>query len=65
MRSFEDKSFDLKDGKALPGSVTFTTPVPMAINILLKITVPARRELTMTSFVFSSNISDKRFGPLF
>ena len=34
----------------------------MVITILLEITVPARRESTMTSFVFLNDVSDKRFG---
>ena len=55
-----NQSFDLKDGKALPGSFMFTTPVPMVITIL-EITVPARREPTMTSFVFLSNVSGNYF----
>ena len=38
----------------------------MAIIILLEMTVPARREPIITSFVLFSNSSDKRFGwPIF
>ena len=58
----KDESFDLKDAKVLPGSFAFTTLVPMAIAILLEITVHARRKPTMITFVFLSDFSDKRFG---
>ena len=34
----------------------------MAITIFLEISVAARREPTMTPFVFLSNVSDKIFG---
>ena len=50
-----DQSFDLKDEKALPELLAFTTPVPMAITIFPEITVPARHELMNTSFIFLSN----------
>ena len=50
----------------VPESFAFTTPVPMAITILLEMTVPARREPIITFFVLFSNSSDKRFGrPIF
>ena len=50
----------------VPESFAFTTPVPMAITILLEMTLPARREPIITSFVLFSNYSDKRFGrPIF
>ena len=58
----KDESFDLKDAKVLPGSFAFTTLVPMAIAILLEITVHARRKPTMITFVFLSDFLDKRFG---
>ena len=57
--------FDLKNAKALPGLIALTSPVLMAITILLEITVPGRREPTMASFVFLSNVSDKRLRRLF
>ena len=44
------------------GSFAFTTPVPMAITILLEMTVPARCEPIITSFVLFSSSSNKRFG---
>ena len=59
------QSFGLKDAKALPGWFAFRTPVPVTITILLEITIPAKREPSMKSFVFLSNVSDKRFGQLF
>ena len=46
----------------VPGWFVFTTPVSMTITILLEMTMPARRELIITSFVLFSNSSDKRFG---
>ena len=51
----------------VPGSFAFTSPVfPMAVTILLEMTVPARHEPIITSFALFSNSSDKRFGrPVF
>ena len=50
----------------VPGSFAFTTPVPMAITILLEMAVPARREPIITFFVLFNNSSDKSFGrPIF
>ena len=50
----------------VPGSFAFTTSVPMAITIPLEMTVPARREPIITSYVLFSNSSNKRFGrPVF
>ena len=49
-----------------PGSFASMTAVPLAITILLEMTVPARREPIITSFVLFSNSPDKRFGrPIF
>ena len=61
----KNQSFGLKDAKALPGWFAFRTPVPVTITILLEITIPAKREPRMKSFVFLSNVLDKRFGQLF
>ena len=49
----------------VPWSFAFTTPVPMAFTIL-EMTVPARCEPIITSFVLFRNSSDIRFGrPIF
>ena len=44
------------------GLFAFTTPVPMAITMLLEMKVPARREPIIMSFALFSNFSEKRFG---
>ena len=46
----------------LPGSLAFTTPVPIAITIRREMTVPASRVPMITSFAFLSKFADKRFG---
>ena len=46
----------------VPGSFAFTTPVPIAIAILLEKTAPTRRKTIKTSFVLFSNSLDKRFA---
>ena len=50
----------------VPGSFAFMTPIPMVITILHEMTVPARREPIIKSFVLFSNSSSKRLGrPIF